>query len=112
MFDVLISLLLIFICAILPFRIAFFPTETLLWKTIYNCADAMFLVDLVCNFFTTIYDEKRFEEVIDRKKIAKTYLSSWFLIDFFSIVPFEMVIPLFISTGSGSEVCFNTMVRK
>ena len=88
-FDLAISVLLIFICGVLPFRIAFFPKETDTWKNIYFFADSLFLIDLILNFFTTNYDEEKNLEVTDRKTIAYNYLSGWFLIDFFSIVPFE-----------------------
>lgn len=101
MFDLFISVVLIFICGILPFRIAFFPKETETWKTIYTIADSFFLIDLILNFMTTHFNEEKNLEITDRKYIAYNYLTGWFLIDFFSIVPFEQIMPLFLNTGSG-----------
>jgi len=73
-FDIVISVLLVFICGVLPLRIAFVPKETYTWKCIYNISDSLFLIDLVMNFFTTLYDEEKNCEIIDRKLIAIDYL--------------------------------------
>lgn len=51
------------------------------------------------NFFTTLYDEEKLVEIIDRKIIAKSYLSGWFLIDFLSIVPFEILMSQFLNNN-------------
>jgi len=100
-FDLVISVLLIFICGVLPLRIAFVKNETKVWTIIYNIADLLFAVDLVLNFFTTLYDDERNFEITDRKEIAIEYLKGWFMIDFFSIVPFEGIMKFFINdTGN------------
>jgi len=51
--------------------------------------DVFFFVDLVLNFFFAFYD-KDFEIVEDRKKIAKSYLRSWFWVDLFAVLPFDL----------------------
>ena len=40
----------------------------------------------------------------DRMTIAKNYLSGWFLIDFLSILPFELVMLLFVDGVDESTV--------
>jgi len=53
--------------------------------------DIFFFIDIVVNFNSAYIDES-YEVIDDRKKIAHSYLVSWFLIDFLSIVPFELII--------------------
>ena len=53
--------------------------------------DIFFFIDILVNFNSAYIDES-YEVIDDRKKIAKSYLVSWFLIDFLSIVPFELVV--------------------
>jgi hypothetical protein len=53
--------------------------------------DFFFFIDIIVNFNSAYIDES-YEVIDDRKKIAKSYLVSWFLIDFLSIVPFELVV--------------------
>ena len=64
--------------------------EEELWKTINMAIDMFFLIDVVINFNTAYLDH---EEVLHatRGEIAKNYLKSWFLIDFFSAFPFDLV---------------------
>ena len=53
--------------------------------------DCFFFIDILVNFNSAYIDES-YEVIDDRKKIAKSYIVSWFLIDFLSIVPFELVV--------------------
>lgn len=45
---------------------------------------------MVFNFFFAYYD-RNYELVADRKTIAKTYLRSWFFVDFLAIFPFDKI---------------------
>lgn len=60
--------------------------------------DCFFLVDVVLNFNTGV--EIDGTVVMDRKVIAKDYLSSWFWIDMLSAVPIDMLVLL---SGDGSS---------
>jgi hypothetical protein len=53
----------------------------------FNLFDIMFGIDMCMSFFTTFPDEESMTEVTNRKEIAYEYLTSWFPIDFISIVP-------------------------
>ncbi len=48
----------------------------------------LFGIDIVLNFLTGYMEEGKL--VLDRKRIAKRYLKSWFLIDFLSFFPFHL----------------------
>jgi hypothetical protein len=52
--------------------------------------DICFFVDIFINFCSAYYD-KDFNLVDDRKVIAKSYLYSWFFVDFISIIPFDQI---------------------
>ena len=98
-FDLCISAVLLFICAVLPLQIALATGTSTTWATIFNIADIIFLVDLILNFFTCLYDDEKNTEITDRKLIALDYLKGWFLIDFLSIVPFEQLMSVFIGNN-------------
>lgn len=57
----------------------------------------MFLVDIIVIFNTAIYDDD-FHIITDRGMITWDYLKSWFILDFFCIIPFDYIIP----SGGGS----------
>lgn len=60
------------------------------WKAIGYTVDILFLADIFVNFNVATYDEDM-EVVEDRLTLAKNYLKSWFLIDFVTIIPFELL---------------------
>jgi len=54
--------------------------------------DIFFSIDIIINFNTAILkDNDLFEIEDDRKKIACTYIKSWFFIDLLSVIPFEIL---------------------
>lgn len=55
--------------------------------------DSIFIIDLLVNFNTTF--EEDLEVIYDRKKIARNYLKSRFLIDFISAIPVDVIISFF-----------------
>jgi hypothetical protein len=91
--DVLILMLLLIVCTIIPWRLAF-DGENFTWEIVYYCIDSLFAIDIVLTFFTTIPGKNGMVEINDKKIIAREYLNSWFFIDFFSIVPFDTIIKL------------------
>lgn len=88
--DISVMILLIIVCLIVPYRIAFTQEETTGWLTVYYLTDLIFAVDLIMNFFTTFTDEKQMREITDHSVIAKKYLKSWFVIDILSVVPIDL----------------------
>lgn len=54
--------------------------------------DFLFFVDMLTNFRTTYLNNG--ELVVNPKKIAVNYLKGWFIIDFFSAIPFDMIITI------------------
>lgn len=95
--------ILIVTTLIVPYRLAFVDEEPIQWTVAYYVFDFIFLIDMTICFFTTFKDELRQVEITSHKLIAKNYLKSWFVIDFLSIFPFDLVLE-----GNGN---FNNLVR-
>ena len=93
MWDLLVLLLLLIVSLIVPVRLAFVEQDNTSWFVLYTITDVFFLVDLVLTFFTSVPDEKRVYEIVDKKVIAKKYLKGWFWIDLVSILPFDILFP-------------------
>ncbi|CDW71411.1 UNKNOWN [Stylonychia lemnae] len=82
--------LLLYTCIQCPYSIAFLDNPGNIWIIVNAIVDFLFLVDVAVNFFSAFYD-KELELIDDKKVIAKSYISSWFAIDFLSIIPFDML---------------------
>eukprot|EP00063_Salmo_salar_P029446 XP_014004281.1 PREDICTED: potassium/sodium hyperpolarization-activated cyclic nucleotide-gated channel 2-like isoform X1 [Salmo salar] len=89
---------------IIPVGITFFKDETTAPWIIFNVvSDTFFLMDLVLNFRTGIVLEDNTEIILDPKKIKRTYLKTWFLVDFISSIPVDYIF-LIVEKGIDSEV--------
>ncbi|XP_078412076.1 potassium/sodium hyperpolarization-activated cyclic nucleotide-gated channel 2 [Cetorhinus maximus] len=89
---------------IIPVGITFFKEETTTPWIIFNVvSDTFFLMDLVLNFRTGIVIEDNTEIILDPEKIKKTYLKSWFIVDFVSSIPVDYIF-LIVEKGIDSEV--------
>jgi len=63
------------------------PSNMTILDTAINC---LFFVDIILNFFTAYQDEEM-NMIDDHRSIAKEYLKTWFVIDFISIIPFDLI---------------------
>ncbi|XP_030476838.1 potassium channel AKT2/3 isoform X1 [Syzygium oleosum] len=81
---------------VFPFEVAFLNSSPK--RELYiadNVVDAFFAVDIVLTFFVAYIDPRTQLLVIDSRKIATRYLSTWFLMDVASTLPFEALGYLF-----------------
>ena len=53
--------------------------------------DTMFFIDMVMSFFTSYQPGGDEEEQTNRKEIAIHYLRTWFILDLFAILPFDLI---------------------
>ena len=74
-----------------PYQLAFFPSDNLQMRLIYYSIDFMFLIDIIFTFITAIHDPKTQMYITSKKIIAKEYFAFWFWIDFISILPFDII---------------------
>ncbi|KAI3445629.1 hypothetical protein Pfo_002294 [Paulownia fortunei] len=75
-----------------PYEIAFLDSNPS--TSVYiadNIVDIFFAVDIVLTFFVAYIDSTTQLLVLDSTKIAKRYLSTWFVMDVASTVPFETI---------------------
>ncbi|XP_037496368.1 potassium channel AKT2/3 isoform X2 [Jatropha curcas] len=81
---------------VFPFEVAFLNASSITGLYIAdNIVDLFFAVDIVLTFLVAYIDSRTQLLVRDRRKIAVRYLSTWFLMDVASTVPFELLGYLF-----------------
>jgi hypothetical protein len=106
MWDLLIVCLLIILSFLTPFEVAFFEVSLSGWWFIFNrTIDVFFWLDVLMHFFL-MYPKGADSEgqwIItwerNHLKIAKNYLRKWFVVDFLSSFPFDVV--AFAATAMG-----------
>lgn len=64
--------------------------------------DVLFIVDLVLNFFTG-WVTKEGAVIMDHQVIVRKYLTSWFVIDLLSSIPFDLIIFYVAQTQMGES---------
>ncbi|XP_042442685.1 potassium channel KAT3-like [Zingiber officinale] len=92
--------LVIYSAWICPFELAFlrYLPSKLLW--LENILNSFFAVDILLTFFVAYLDPRSYLLVDDPKRIAARYLSSWFIFDILSTVPFQAISFLFESNDN------------
>lgn len=98
--DFLISVMLILIGLIIPYRISFINEDDQdSWIPFDYVCDVMFAIDIAVNFLTAYYNEKN--ELEKRyKKIAKNYIFGWFIIDGLAFLPLSTIFQDITTNGS------------
>jgi len=93
-----VVVLLIWSATLIPFRIGFYPEESLTvdaWTVSEIAVDIFFMIDIVVNFCSAYeYDN---QIVVDWQQVALNYLMSYFWIDLAGSLPLSLIAP---STGS------------
>lgn len=104
-------ILVLYIAVIQPFRIGFDSYASSGSFIFYFewMIDIVFIIDLVINFRTGYVDVNTGKIVLRGFKIAKNYLAGWFIIDFASAVPWDLVIQNL--TGGQDDVRLLKTVR-
>ena len=91
-FDVFILFLVGYSCVTCVFYAAFKETDNELLLKFDFSIEFLFGLDLILNFFVSYLDTDTNLEVTDLRKIAKKYVfKGWFLVDFVSVFPFQIV---------------------
>ncbi|XP_058771830.1 potassium channel AKT2/3-like isoform X1 [Vicia villosa] len=74
-----------------PFEVAFMHSSNRELYIVDNIVDLFFAIDIVMTFFVAFIDGTTHLLVRDSKKIAVRYLSSWFIMDVASTIPYEAI---------------------
>ena len=75
-----------------PFRLSFIETDDDLSMFIFDIfVDICFGIDIIMNFLTAYYDNKKEELVKSFKKIFIHYIKGWLIIDILAFFPLEAI---------------------
>ena len=103
--DMFIGLLIMYSVLIIPVQIGFGRQAEGGLKIFDYCVDIFFLLDMVASARTCYYDEDIDAYMTIPKRIFVHYLQTWFIIDFFSVVPLDL---MFGSSGGSMGAIFRS----
>ena len=72
----------------LPFKVAFFTEDSNTPEFTEEIVEILFGIDLLVNFTSEYEDPITLKPISCYKKIAKNYISTWFILDFLAFFPF------------------------
>uniref|UniRef100_A0A7S2J4H1 Ion transport domain-containing protein n=1 Tax=Haptolina brevifila TaxID=156173 RepID=A0A7S2J4H1_9EUKA len=108
--DLMMMLLVFYNCVYIPIELCFLGNlgigKTTAHEVVDYLIDSLFFFDILINCRTAYYDED-YEMVLDGKQIFRNYRKSWwFYIDLLAVVPFDLLLALFLigSDSSGSSI--------
>ena len=86
--DAISAILICFIAAMLPYRIAFIEGWALAWTLTDFLMDLFFMCDIILNFRTGYVDSDG-KVVMKQRKAAMHYLRTWFFLDIMATIPLD-----------------------
>jgi CRP-like cAMP-binding protein len=102
--DLFVGALILYSVLVIPVQIGFdvSPTDGLL--VLDQIVDIFFGIDILLSMRTCYFDELEDAYVILPRKIYRHYFFTWFLIDFFSVMPFDLLLG-----GSGDSAALGSL---
>ncbi|KAK9268211.1 hypothetical protein L1049_010654 [Liquidambar formosana] len=107
----LLIALVIYSAWICPFEFAFLIYKQDALFIIDNIVNGFFAIDITLTFFVAYLDSQSYLLIDDPKKIAIRYISTWFIFDICSTVPFQSLSLLFTDHNSGLGFKMLNMLR-
>lgn len=103
--DMVVMSVVLFDACVLPFQLSFKHGRKAdsfdnVW---FYITTILFFTDIFTTFITAIVDEQDEGLIVDRRKIVRTYLKSWFVLDFVSTVPWSRIVEAAVD-GSGGPL--------
>eukprot|EP00435_Cladocopium_sp_Y103_P023182 s1638_g5.t1 len=83
---------LMFVAFVTPVQVGLFELHLDALMVVSFCVDFVFLTDMILQFFTT-YSRDTSDGIVwevDLRQIALHYLQTWFLLDFITVIPFDV----------------------
>ncbi|KAI3680882.1 hypothetical protein L6452_35660 [Arctium lappa] len=105
--EMFLVILVVYSAWISPFDFAFLDDKEGALRIFDNIVNGFFAIDIVLTFFVAYLDSQSYVLVDDHKKIAVRYLSTWFILDVSSTVPFRSLSLL--CTDRKSEIGFKVL---
>ena len=90
--DLFLMALVFFMLIVVPYRMAFTSNDNFTWIMVYSVLDFCFLIDIILSFLTSYTDFETNLEITDHKPIIRKYLRGWFVLDFTSIIPIDVLL--------------------
>ena len=72
---------------------------------------ALYAVDICVSFRTAFHEKEEDAYCIIPQRIYKGYLSSWFIIDFLSMIPVDLLVTVLSSGASGTSTSYNNAIK-
>lgn len=91
--NLVILFLVVYTAASLPIRLAFME-EAEIGQAIHLFdifTDLIFIIDIVLNFFF-VEEDVNGEMIMDQRKIAWTYIKTWFFVDIVASIPVSLIV--------------------
>lgn len=85
-----VSGIIFFNCLISTFQATFTSEYISLWIIVY-LVDLISLMDMVLHFYLAFYNRNGIM-VLDRRKIMKRYLKTWFILDMVALLPLDVLV--------------------
>ena len=89
--DIFILIALLVVSILVPFRLAFYPNDSVPIQIFYASLDFFFFIDIIVTFFSATMDPETNVVQVEKKELAKDYLKFWFWIDLFAILPLDAI---------------------
>merc|ERR1719242_2347200 len=100
-------MLLLYTSIEIPYSIAFGRSNVT--QILSLIIDAFLFIDIWFNFHTAFYDQYDALKLVNNKQlICKKYLSSWFIIDLLTCIPFELILS---QSGTNSSISVVLILR-
>lgn len=108
--NIVITILLIYTAIFVPYNVAFVEGDeaSTANDVLSTTMDILFTIDIFVNFISGYEDDQEGKVVTDMRRIAKTYLSGWFLPDVLACIPFQLIIN---SEGDSSAASSAKLIR-
>ena len=107
--DVFSMTLILYSCVTIPYRLAFKVEASGGYLIIDRVVDAIFMFDCALCFTKAIFKEG--ELVFAYSKIRASYLKGWFVLDFFSSFPFDLLINASGADGDPNQARLLKVIR-
>ena len=108
--DILVMLLLLYTAIWVPYKVCFEDTLTSFEFALDIVVDSLFLLDIILTFFT-MYEKPDGKYELKRLQIAKNYLRGYFLLDFVTTFPYQLLEKAIAVEASGSGTDNLKMLR-
>ncbi|GAA0172043.1 ion channel [Lithospermum erythrorhizon] len=109
--EMFLVVLVIYSAWISPFDFAFLVFKLDALFIIDNIVNCFFAIDIALTFFVAYLDSESYLLVDNPKRIAVRYLSTWFIFDFCSTLPFQAINFFFTDHSGGLFLKMLSMLR-